>query len=504
MCGILGYASPTKPVCRHSFLEALKTLEPRGPDHGDVSFLENERVALGHRRLAVVDLNERSHQPMGNAANGTLIVFNGEVYNFRKLRKELTLRGHQFRTESDTEVILACYQQYGVDCVNKFDGMFSLAIYDPNDRSVFLARDQAGQKPLYYLEDGNRLVFASELKALLAYPDLPRSLSKSGLNEYLAYGYVSDEGTILEGYKKLPPGWAARYSLDSGCLNKWQYWSRPHFEVGGSDEDELLDEFQEILTRTIRNQLVADVPLAVTLSGGLDSSIVAAIAAHERNSLNTFTVTFPGQEDFDESVFARQIARHIGSHHTEIEAESPSREILMRIVRAFCEPIADNSIVPTFLVAQAVRGSSTVALGGDGGDELFGGYPHHKRVGRLTSMNRVLSSVFHPFEQLVPEGLKGANTVRAAIGSQATCAYFNRYMSPSTRNSVLRLLTVTRTCWDPSSVVQVHSSSPKSPFCRNLWQQTLAFICRETFFRKWTVLQWQFLWKFERHSLISR
>ena len=438
MCGILAYASCRLPVDRSEFEAGLAELIPRGPDFGDSAFHLNDSVALGHRRLAVLDLNPRSNQPFSSDSSQAQIVFNGEVYNFRALRDELRSKGYRFYTESDTEVVLACYFEYGIECVSRFEGMFAFVIFDPVRKKLFFARDHAGQKPIYYHYVEGSLHLASELKALLKFSALPRKLSIQGLNEYLAYGYVSAPNAILDGFSKLPPGCFGAFCLDRGVVEIKRYWTAPAFCGGDDDNPQLLDDFEELLQSTVSRQLVADVPIAVTLSGGLDSSVLAAIAARSRSSVKTFTVSFPDSKGFDESSYARHVAEFIGSEHHEIEAGTPSSETLMKIVGSFCEPIADNSIVPTYLVSEAIRGSSTVAIGGDGGDELFGGYPHHKRVARISSVNQFLSPIMGWAESMVPDKYKGANSLRACIGDNATSVYFNRYMSESKREALLQ------------------------------------------------------------------
>jgi asparagine synthase (glutamine-hydrolysing) len=315
---------------------------------------------------------------------GLCIVFNGEIYNFKDLRSELCARGHHFRTLTDTEVILAAYREWGHLCVEHLNGMFAFALYDAPRRRMLLARDRAGEKPLFYMVSSGTLRFGSELKALMADPRISRRIDPHAFDCYLAMGFVPGESCILEGVRKLPPAHALMFDLENGESRVWRYWKLPqadHCTPGeGADEAALLDELEVLLEDAVRRQLVADVPVGVLLSGGVDSSLVTAMAARNTRGIKTFTVHFPGHRQYDESEHARLIARHFGTEHMELEASDASTDLLPILARQFDEPLVDSSMIPTYLISRLVRDHCTVALGGDGGDELFGGYAHYNRL----------------------------------------------------------------------------------------------------------------------------
>jgi asparagine synthase (glutamine-hydrolysing) len=349
-------------------------------------------------------------------------VFNGEIYNFQELRRELEEKGHIFRSRTDTEVILAAYCEWGTDCLKRFNGMFAFGLYDAVRRRLFLARDRAGEKPLYYSLANGALRFASEMKALMADPSFPRHLDAEALECYLAFGFVPGERCILQGTRKLPPAHALTFDLESGKLSVWQYWQLPPApETNGRSVDEfaLLFELEQLLEDAVRRQLVADVPVGVLLSGGVDSSLITAMAVRASRKLQTFTIRFPGYGRLDETEHARLIARHFDIHHVELEAQPTSSELLPRLARQFDEPVVDSSMIPTFLVSQLVRQHCTVALGGDGGDELFAGYEHYRR---LLWMQVHLEWVPHWLraaisigaKHFLPVGLKGRNWLQAS------------------------------------------------------------------------------------------
>jgi asparagine synthase (glutamine-hydrolysing) len=416
MCGIVGTASSTPQADRSWLARARDTLTHRGPDDAGEWWSDCGRVGLAHRRLSILDLSPLGHQPMRIPELGLTIVFNGEIYNFADLRSELERLGHSFRSHSDTEVLLAAYAQWGTECLARLNGMFAFALFDAPRQRLFLARDRAGEKPLFYhLADGC-LHFASELKALLAHPVLPRRIDAEALDCYLAMGFVPGDRCILRGYRKLAPGHAMSFDLTSCNVRVWRYWQLPQQDPGAASatEGELLQELESLLEDAVGRQLVADVPVGVLLSGGLDSSLVTAMAVRRSNQVRTFSIGFPGHGKLDESPHARLIARHFSTNHIELMAEPSSADLLPILARQFDEPMVDSSMFPTFLVSRWVRQHCTVALGGDGGDELFAGYGHYSR---LVWMQRRLGVVPAPLRQLVargaerwlPLGVKGRN-----------------------------------------------------------------------------------------------
>lgn len=382
MCGIVGAASLAQPCDREALLRARDALAHRGPDDHGAWWSDDGRVGLAHRRLAIIDLSPGGHQPMTDGTDTVHIVFNGEIYNYREVRSDLRTLGHAFRTESDTEVILEAYKEWGTDCLERFNGMFAFALHDARTKQLFLARDRAGEKPLFYLHEQGRLVFGSELKALLELPGLPRRLDLDALNFYLAYGYVPGSHCILARFRKLPAAHALLYDCETGGARSWRYWEVPPPFAGLPPTiDQAAEELDELLADAVRLQLVADVPVGVLLSGGLDSSLVTAMASRaSARPVKTFTISFPGHGKYDEGPYARLVASHFGTDHAELVAEPATVELLPMLARQYDEPIGDHSLVPTFLVSRLIRQQATVALGGDGGDELFGGYDSYSWV----------------------------------------------------------------------------------------------------------------------------
>lgn len=390
----------------------------RGPDDAGVWWSSDSRVGLAHRRLSILDLSPAGHQPMHLAKRGISIVFNGEIYNFRELRDELMGHGYVFRSHSDTEVLLAAYDIWGEELLSRLNGMFSFALYDALRGQILLARDRAGEKPCFYRLASNVLQFASELKALLANPSNPRRIDSAALDCYLAVGFVPGELCILHGYNKLPPAHALKFDLNTGKANIWRYWVVPElsFEANAGELNEaaLLNELEALLEDAVGRQLVADVPVGILLSGGVDSSLITAMAVRRSRHVRTFSIGFPGHGILNETPHARLIARQFGTEHTELMVEPTTADLIPRLARQFDEPMVDSSMIPTFMVSQLVRQYCTVALGGDGGDELFGGY---RSYSRLIWMQRRLglfpqplrAAISYAAERLLPLGLKGRN-----------------------------------------------------------------------------------------------
>ncbi len=418
MCGIIGIAAQS-PVSDRGWLALGRhALRHRGPDDAGEWWSADGCVGVGHRRLAIIDLSPAGHQPMQDADGGSCIVFNGEIYNFADLRQELMAQGHAFRSHSDTEVILAAYRQWGTDCLSRLNGMFAFALYDSRRRQLFLARDRAGEKPLFYAPADGALRFASELKGLMADPALPRRIDPEALDCYLAMGFVPGERSMLRGVKKLPPAHALVFDLNNGESRLWRYWQLPQPNASAAhdqaDEAELLDELEALLENAVRRQLVADVPVGVLLSGGVDSSLVTAMAVRAAPRVKTFTIRFPGFGQYDETGHARLIARHFGTEHLELVATESTVDLLPLLARQFDEPMVDSSMIPTHLVSRLVREHCTVALGGDGGDELFGGYAQYSRLLRLQQKlggipQSLRLTVAKAAEVLLPVGFRGRN-----------------------------------------------------------------------------------------------
>jgi asparagine synthase (glutamine-hydrolysing) len=422
MCGIIGVAS-RRPLADRAWLDAgCAAMMHRGPDDSGSWWAAAGNVGLAQRRLAIIDLSPGGHQPMHYKGNRLSVVFNGEIYNYLDLRDQLKAKGHQFFTQSDTEVLLAAYAEWGTDCLAHLNGMFAIALYDDEKKLLFLARDRAGEKPLFYAATADQIRFASELKGLMADPAFPRQIDPTALDCYLMFGYVPGERCILKGVNKLPPAHALTFGVESGELKVWRYWSIPAAPALDNHDDEaLVEELEALLADAVRRQLVADVPVGVLLSGGVDSSLVTAMAARTSSRVKTFTVSLPGHEKWDEARFARLVANAFGTEHIELEASGVGPDILNQLARQYDEPVFDSSMVPTFLVSRLVRQHCTVALGGDAGDELFGGYEQHRRLlllqsafGKIPLPIRKLAAVTG--NAMLPTGFRGRNWI-AALGT---------------------------------------------------------------------------------------
>jgi len=445
MCGLVGTATTARQSDRGWLATSRDTLTHRGPDDAGEWWSDCGRVGLAHRRLSILDLSPLGRQPMRRPDAGLSIVFNGEIYNFADLRSELETLGHTFRSHGDTEVLLAAYAQWGTACLARLNGMFAFALFDAPRRQLFLARDRAGEKPLFYhLVDG-RLHFASELKALLAHAALPRRIDADAMDCYLATGFVPGDRCILQGYRKLAPAHAMTFDLASGDARVWRYWQLPELEPGAANatEGELLHELEELLEDAVGRQLVADVPVGILLSGGLDSSLVTAMAVRRSSHVRTFSIGFPGHGRLDETPHARLIASHFGTEHTDLMVEPTSAELLPLLARQFDEPMVDSSMFPTCLVSRLISQHCTVALGGDGGDELFAGYGHYSR---LLSMQRRLGVVPRPLRQLVargaqrwiPPGMKGRNFLQSLdVDFGRGLPQFASYFDATTRHRLM-------------------------------------------------------------------
>lgn len=404
-------------------------MEHRGPDDEGLWVCQDGSVVLGHRRLSIVDLSAAGRQPMTDREGTLQIVFNGEIYNYLDLRSHLIADGFRFRTNTDTEVILAAYRKWDLDCVSHLNGMFAFAIYDSASQRLLLARDRAGEKPLFYRQADSEFMFASELKALMADPAMPRELDFRAFGYYLAFGYVPDGMCILKGVQKLPPAHAMTYDIETATLRTWQYWRLPDPPPAAyaPREGELLEELDALLRNAVRGQLVADVPIGISLSGGIDSGLVAAIAAAVNSKpVRTFTVAFPGHPAYDEGSQALLTARHCGTEHHELSCDDACAEdLLPELARQFDEPLGDSSIVPTYLIARLIRKHATVALGGDGGDELFAGYNYYgwlqmqKRLQPLIP-DKVGAGLANLASGL-PVGFSGRNYLTSWMGDSSRC-----------------------------------------------------------------------------------
>lgn len=379
------------------------TLAHRGPDDGGVWEDRRAGVALGNRRLAIVDLSPEGHQPMCSADGRYMLAFNGEIYNYKALLTELEGLGHAFRGHSDTEVMLAAFTEWGIEGgLARFNGMFAFALWDREERVLHLSRDRLGEKPLYYGWMGGALLFGSELKALRAHPRFRGRVSRDALSLYLRHNYIPAPYTIYEGVHKLPPG--TRIVLEEGGASSGPipYWSareaaeRGVAEPFGGSEDEAIQELDVLVRDSVALRMVADVPLGAFLSGGIDSStVVSAMQAQSERPVKTFSIGFH-EEAYSEAEHAKKVARHLGTEHTELYLTAgETMDVIPRLPHMYDEPFSDSSQIPTHLVSALAREHVTVSLSGDGGDELFGGYKRYLlgrdlwgRIGRVPRPGR--------------------------------------------------------------------------------------------------------------------
>lgn len=388
---------------------AIHSLSHRGPDASGFTVSDDGRAVLGHTRLAIIDLSPGANQPM-SGAGGSLLSFNGEIYNFRDVRDDLTSIGYRCSTESDTEVVLAGIDSWGDSVFGRLEGMFALGHYEPASGTLLLARDPLGQKPLYFMTlEHDALAFASELNVLL--PLLrERRLSVEALADYLRFGYSMGQSSLAEGIHKVPPG--AMLTWRSGHMSETRYWSPPEPDVDESLDDEaLLDALEERMSTAVKRTLVSDVPVGVLLSGGIDSSTIAALAVRSQADIRTYSVEFPGHP-VDEGEMAAAIAARLGTAHTRLEAPTVDVGVLLAILENQDEPIADPSVIPTSILFEAISRDGRVVLGGDGGDELFAGYEHYRRLLMLErplwrATSPVRRAVGDRLLEAVPPGMKG-------------------------------------------------------------------------------------------------
>jgi len=447
MCGITGGA----PGIDARVLQRMTaTLAHRGPDgdgffHAATTAAGRSGASLGHRRLAVIDL-EGGRQPMTSADGRWTIVFNGEIYNFRELRHELESRGIDFRTKSDTEVLLEAWAQWGAGAVDRLRGMFAFALWDARERALWLVRDRLGVKPLYYARTGSGLLFGSEIKALLAHPGVSRRLRPAAVDDYLAYLYVPPPQTIFEGIEELPPAHWLRFA--DGAIEIRRYWQalpRP----AGDEEPAEADELCALLDEAVRLRLVSDVPLGAFLSGGVDSSSIVALAARaQRDPVRTFSLGFgAGEEHYTELDFARLVSSRYSTEHRELTIRPNCAELLPRMVALFDEPFGNPTALLLHALSAATREHVTVALSGDAGDELFLGYPRYLGARLQRAWGAVPSpirSIASAMAEWIPESTNGRHTRRrareflAAGNASWQSAYIGwvTYFSPAQRREL--------------------------------------------------------------------
>ena len=417
MCGICGiFFTNRREMVDPAILAGMnRRILHRGPD--DEGFFVEDNVGLAMRRLSIIDV-KTGHQPLANETDSVWIVYNGEIYNHQQLRTELQAKGHQYRTQSDTETIVHLYEEYGRDCVKHLRGMFAFVIWDRGKRRLFAARDRLGIKPFYYQWDGRRFLFASEIKAILAFPGIRPEFNESTLAEYLAFGYISGEATMYRGIHKLMPGHTLQID-EPGTLSVERYWDLTvPVDESSRSRDYYVRTYRELLEEAVSSHLMSEVPLGVFLSGGLDSSAVAALTARARgDQIETFAVGY-GEEEFSEFAYARQVARHINSKHHEVRL---SREeffnTLPHLIWHEDEPIVWPSSVSLYSVARLARERVTVVLTGEGSDETLAGYTRYAWTLLNSRLDRIYRSV-------TPSALR--NALRKALATSPLGASLHR------------------------------------------------------------------------------
>jgi len=421
MCGICGFNWEDKVLVK----KMADSLVHRGPD--DSGYYVDSKVSLGHRRLSIIDLSKKGKNPVHNEEGTIQVVFNGEIYNYKEIKDELELKGHRFYSNTDTEVIVHAYEEYGPTCVKKFNGMFSFALYDTKHNRIFIARDRLGIKPLFYYYKDKKFIFASELKAILQYPMFKREIDYNSFNHYFAFFHVPAPLTIFKDVKKLLPG--HYLILDKNGLKITQYWDL-NFSSDYKDEQYYISKIKNLLDSSVKKRLMSDVPIGAFLSGGLDSSAIVATMSKLSNSpVKTFSIGFLGAEGFSELKYAREVAEHFNTHHHEFEVSPDTIHILPKIVWQCDEPYSDHSALPVYFVSELARRHVTVTLSGDGGDELFGGYERYFR--------QKLAQKLSFIPEFIGKGVfaKAGSLLPGIRGYRASKFFDYVYMNPDERYS---------------------------------------------------------------------
>jgi len=403
MCGIAGFINTerSRDDAEQLIDRMCQIIRHRGPD--DQGTWVGEGVALGMRRLSIIDL-AGGHQPIFNEDQSILIVFNGEIYNYRELQKELEERGHRFATNSDTETIVHAYEEYGDDCVKHLRGMFTFAIWDRKRQRLLAARDRFGKKPLNYYWDGQRLIFGSEIKSILE-AGIPREINPIALDEYLVYRYVPTPNTLFKDVWKLPAAHILIY--ENGQISTKRYWELSFAPTCQDDEATAIERTRALLTEAVQVRLMSEVPLGAFLSGGIDSSILVGLMSSMMSQpVKTFSIGFE-ENEYSELPYARQVAQYFGTDHHEFLVRPDLISVLPQLVWDYDEPFADSSMLPTYYVSKLAREHVTVVLTGDGGDEIFGGYTRYERELVISRIPALLRYLLGYGGMLMPDGMRG-------------------------------------------------------------------------------------------------
>ena len=396
MCGLTGFCDFNKKLTEKDLIKANECLQHRGPDGDGTAIFETSQavIGLGHKRLSILDLSEQGHQPMYSDDGNVVIILNGEVYNFAEISKELETLGHSFHSHSDTEVIIKAYQQFGIEAVHKFIGMFAFALYDIKKQIIFLLRDRAGVKPLHYYYKGDTLLFASELKSIYTYSVFKKDINEDAVSLFFKYGYIRAPHTIFKNTYKVQPGHYIKIDLTKKSVEEIKYYevldyyNKPKLKI---DEQEAEKEVERLFISAFQYRMVSDVPVGIFLSGGYDSSIVAGILQkHNSQKIKTFTIGFH-EKKYNEAPHAKKVAEYIGTDHNEYYCTTKeAQDIFPQLADIYDEPFGDSSGIPTTLVSRFARKQVTVALSADAGDEIFAGY---NRYPQLNKINDVLNKV---------------------------------------------------------------------------------------------------------------
>ncbi len=433
MCGIAGFIDRERSRdSAEQLIEGMcKAIRHRGPD--DQGVWVGEGVALGMRRLSIIDL-AGGHQPIFNEDQNILIVFNGEIYNYHELQKELQERGHHFTTNCDTEAIVHAYEEYGDDCVKHLRGMFTFAIWDRKRQRLLAARDRFGKKPLNYYWDGQKLIFGSEIKSILE-AGIPREINSIALDEYLVYRYVPTPNTLFKDVLKLP---AAHILVsEDGQISTKRYWDLPFTPTCWDNEATAIERTLALLKDAVQVRLMSEVPLGAFLSGGVDSSVVVGLMSSMMSQpVKTFSIGFE-EDDYSELSYAQQVAKHFGTDHHEFFVRPELVSVLPQLAWAYDEPFGDASMLPTYYVSKLAREHVTVVLTGDGGDEIFGGYTHYSRELSITHIPGFIRSLLGYGSVLMPNGMRGKKRLRNLLHDHAIrCVHAGMLFPDDSRSSM--------------------------------------------------------------------
>ncbi len=435
MCGIAGIhfrAERNFQELRSHIESMTNAISHRGPDGKDHWINKELTLALGHRRLSIVDLSDEGRQPKSSQSGNYIITFNGEIYNYIEIRSELIKNGIKFKGSSDTEVLLEAIEYWGIkDALTRARGMFAIGVWDVRNCSLWLARDRIGKKPLYFYENADSFVFASEIKAILEVPSVKITISSQSVSNFLSLGYVTGTDTIYKEISEVEPGTILQVNLNEGENKKYRFWRFPNKADEKLSQSEIIEQVEYRLNESIRLRLRADVPVGVFLSGGIDSGLITALAATQSAvPLKTFTVSF-GTSIFDESGLARLVATRYGTEHTEIRLNPDIKELLPKVVRSFDEPFADPSAFPTYAISQEASKYVKVVLNGEGSDELFGGYRRIQAMRIIEKLQPVLNflpgKTLSTITKLLPEP-RGFRTKYSFLHRFARAAQLDPYL----------------------------------------------------------------------------